>query len=103
MADRLDGWATGRMGDWLLTCVEHYDFQKLSKTVFEEEDDMEKKDCSYEEMSAEGKDGGQSITKIDNSIHSQYWNEPYVNKYEEKRKSFMGAKGYDQSGMKGAK
>jgi hypothetical protein len=61
------------------------------------------KECSYEEMSGEGKDGGQSITKIDNSIHSEYWNKPYINNYEENRKSFMGRNGFDQSGMKGGK
>jgi hypothetical protein len=58
--------------------------------------------CSYEEMSGEGKDGGQSITKIDNSIHSEIWNnEPYINNYEITRKSFMGPNGFDWSGMKG--
>ena len=56
--------------------------------------------CCYEEMYDEGKDGGQSITKIDNSIHSEYWNEPSINQYEEKRKSFMGSNGFDQSGMR---
>jgi len=57
------------------------------------------KELSYESMSNEGKDGGQSITKIDNSIHSRYWDEPLVNNYENTRKSFMGPKGFDWSGM----
>lgn len=62
---------------------------------------MKERDCSYEEMSGEGKEGGQSVTKIDNSVHSEIWNnEPYTNNYEDKRKSFMGKKGFDQSGMK---
>ncbi len=61
------------------------------------------KECSYEEMSDEGKDGGQSITKIDNSIHSEIWDMPYINNYEDNRKSFMGKNGFDWSGMKGAK
>lgn len=58
------------------------------------------KDCCYEEMSNEGKEGGQSITKIDNSIHSQIWDEPMRNGYEIGRKGW-NADGYDQSGMKG--
>ncbi len=58
------------------------------------------RDCSYQEMSGEGKNGGQSITQRDNSIHSPYWNEPYVNGYENSRKGW-NANGYDQSGMKG--
>jgi hypothetical protein len=58
------------------------------------------RDCSYEEMSGEGKNGGQSITQQDNSIHSKYWNnEPYVNDYESSRKGW-NANGYDQSGMR---
>lgn len=64
---------------------------------------MEKysRECCYSEMSNEGKDGGQSITKIDNSIHSNYYDEhrPYINNYENTRKSFMGPKGFDWSGM----
>ena len=59
----------------------------------------EDKDCCYEKMSDEGKDGGQSITKIDNSIHSKYWDEPMGNNYENTRKSFYGDKGFDWSGM----
>ena len=31
----------------------------------------EKKECCYEEMSNEGKKGGQSITREDNSIHTE--------------------------------
>lgn len=58
-----------------------------------------REDCCYEEMSREGKNGGQSITKIDNSIHSDYWNEPPVNEYENSRKSFYGPQGFDWSGM----
>lgn len=61
------------------------------------------KECCYAEMSKDGKEGGQSITKIDNSIHSQYHDEPMVNGYENNRKSFMGSNGFDQSGMKGGK
>ena len=61
---------------------------------------MEEKNCCYEQMSSEGKDGGQSITKIDNSIHSKIWDEPYINNYENSRKSFMGDKGFDQSAMR---
>lgn len=57
-------------------------------------------ECCYEEMSNGGSEGGQSITKIDNSIHSEYWNEPLRNNYETTRKSFMGPKGFDWSGMK---
>jgi hypothetical protein len=64
---------------------------------------MEEKNCSYEEMSGEGKNGGQSITKIDNSIHSEIHDEPGENQYEQKRKSFYGPKGFDWSGMKGDK
>lgn len=58
------------------------------------------KECGYEYMANEGKNGGQSITKIDNSIHSEYWNEPFRNGYEDTRKGW-NANGYDQSGMKG--
>ena len=61
------------------------------------------KECCYEEMSNEGIEGGQSITKVDNSIHSLYWNKPYINNYEDTRKSFMGPNGFDQSGMRGEK
>jgi hypothetical protein len=61
------------------------------------------KECSYEEMSNGGKEGGQSITKEDNSIHSQYFNPPMINGYETTRKSFADGQGYDQSGMKGSK
>ncbi len=57
------------------------------------------KDCCYEEMSNGGKEGGQSITKIDNSIHSEIWDKPMCNDYEMKRKSFMGKNGFDWSGM----
>jgi hypothetical protein len=53
----------------------------------------------YEEMSGEGKEGGQSITRIDNSIHSEYHDEPMCNSYEMNRKSFYGPKGFDWSGM----
>jgi hypothetical protein len=55
-------------------------------------------ECCYAEMSGEGKDGGQSITKVDNSIHSEYWNEPMRNAYESKK---WNSNGYNQSGMKG--
>ena len=60
------------------------------------------KDCSYEEMSGGGKLGGQSITKVDNSIHSEYYDEhkPFINNYENSRKGW-NSNGYDQSGMKG--
>jgi hypothetical protein len=61
------------------------------------------RECSYEEMSGEGKEGGQSITRIDNSIHSEIWDEVPINSYENSRKSFMGERGFDWSGMKGAK
>lgn len=57
------------------------------------------RDCCYAEMSGNGKQGGQSITKVDNSIHSQYWNEPYTNDYENTRKSFYGPQGVDWSKM----
>jgi len=60
------------------------------------------KDCCYEQMSNDGKEGGQSITKLDNSIHSEYHNPPMVNEYENNRKGW-NANGYDQSGMKGKK
>ena len=60
--------------------------------------DKQHKDCSYEDMSNSGKVGGQSITKVDNSIHSKYWNEPKINEYENVRKSFYGPKGFDWSG-----
>jgi hypothetical protein len=53
------------------------------------------KECCYEEMSNEGPEGGQSITKIDNSIHSEIWDEPMQNAYELARNS-----AFDQSGMK---
>jgi len=56
------------------------------------------KECCYEYMANEGKEGGQSITKIDNSIHSEYWSEPLENAYESKK---WNSNGYDQSGMKG--
>jgi len=58
------------------------------------------KDCCYEGMANGGKEGGQSITKIDNSIHSKIWDEPLRNSYETGRKGW-NADGYDQSGMKG--
>jgi len=61
------------------------------------------RDCSYEEMSGGGKLGGQSITKIDNSIHSEIHNPPEINEYENSRKSFYGPNGFDHSGMKGSK
>ncbi len=61
------------------------------------------KECCYEYMSNKGKEGGQSITKVDNSIHSQYWDEPLCNAYEMNRKSFYGEKGFDWSGMEKAK
>lgn len=61
------------------------------------------KDCCYEYMSDDGKDGGQSVTKIDNSIHSEYHNPPLINDYENSRKSFYGPKGFDHSGMAGGK
>lgn len=64
---------------------------------------MKPKDCSYQDMTNGGKEGGQSITKIDNSIHSEIWDEPMRNDYENTRKSFMGDKGFDWSGMKGNK
>ncbi len=57
-------------------------------------------ECCYEYMADEGKDGGQSITKVDNSIHSEYWDEPLCNSYEMNRKSFYGPNGFDWSGMK---
>lgn len=62
------------------------------------------RDCSYEEMSNGGKEGGQSITKIDNSIHSQYYDEhkPFINDYENGRKGW-NANGVDWSGMEGKK
>ncbi len=56
------------------------------------------KDYCYADMSNEGKDGGQSITKIDNSIHSEIWNPPLQNSYESKK---WNSNGFDQSGMKG--
>ncbi len=61
------------------------------------------RDYCYADMSNNGSEGGQSITKIDNSIHSKIWDEPMVNGYENSRKSFMGDKGFDWSGMKGGK
>lgn len=61
------------------------------------------RDCSYEEMSGGGKSGGQSITKIDNSIHSEYHNPPLINEYENSRKSFYGPKGVDWSAMENKK
>lgn len=61
------------------------------------------RDCSYEEMSNGGKEGGQSITKEDNSIHSEYYNPPMINEYENSRKSFYGPRGFDWSGMEGKK
>lgn len=63
------------------------------------------RDCSYQDMSDGGKQGGQSITKVDNSIHSEYYDEhkPFINNYENSRKSFYGPNGFDHSGMKGSK
>jgi len=55
-------------------------------------------ECCYEGMANEGKEGGQSITKIDNSIHSKIWDEPYENKYEASK---WNSNGFNQSGMKG--
>jgi len=49
------------------------------------------KDCCYEEMT--NKVGGQSQSQ-------EYWNEPYVNSYENSRKGY-NSNGLDQSGMKG--
>ena len=60
----------------------------------------DRQNCSYEKMTNGGKEGGQSITKIDNSIHSEIWDEPMCNNYEMTRKGW-NANGYDQSGMKG--
>ncbi len=57
------------------------------------------RDCSYEDMSGDGKEGGQSITKLDNSIHSEIHNPPMINEYENSRKSFYGPNGVDWSGM----
>ena len=57
------------------------------------------KEYCYEDMANGGKEGGQSITKIDNSIHSEIWDEPMKNSYEVNRKSFMGPKGFDWSDM----
>lgn len=57
------------------------------------------KELSYEGMSNGGKEGGQSITKEDNSIHSKYWDEPMSNNYENTRKGW-NANGYNQSGFK---
>lgn len=51
-------------------------------------------ECCYEEMSKGV--GGQSIP-------SEYHDEPLRNAYENDRKSFMGVKGVDWSGMKGEK
>jgi len=48
-------------------------------------------DCCYEEMTHGI--GGQSIP-------SEYWDEPLVNKYESKK---WNSDGYDQSGMDGEK
>lgn len=48
------------------------------------------KDCCYEEMTKGV--GGQSMP-------SEYHDEPMINSYENKRKSFMGDKGFDWSGM----
>lgn len=62
----------------------------------------EEKNYCYADMSNGGKEGGQSITKIDNSIHSEIWDEPMQNGYERSRKGY-NANGLDQSGMKGAK
>lgn len=53
------------------------------------------RELSYEEMSNGGKEGGQSITKIDNSIHSEIHDEPMQNAYEKARNS-----DFNQSGMK---
>jgi hypothetical protein len=47
------------------------------------------KECCYEEMTKGI--GGQSQP-------SEYWNEPYENKYEARK---WNSDGYDQSGMKG--
>ena len=59
-------------------------------------------ECCYEEMANEGKEGGQSITKIDNSIHSEIWDEPCRNNYELTRKNY-NVNGLDQSGMRRSK
>lgn len=59
-----------------------------------------KEDCCYEEMANGGKDGGQSITKVDNSIHSGYHDAPMVNAYEDSRKSHYGKNGIDWSAMR---
>lgn len=98
MPDSLDGWASGRMGDWLLECVDHCEFKKLSETIFDEDENMDKNyqvgNCCYEEMTK--KTGGQSMPPV-------YDEAPLINGYENNRKSFMGSKGFDQSGMKGTK
>ena len=49
------------------------------------------KECCYKGMSK--KVGGQSMPQ-------DYHDEPYENEYEEKRESFYGKNGYDQSGMR---
>ena len=66
-------------------------------------DKYERDECCYEYMSNEGKNGGQSITKVDNSIHSEYWNKPLINNYENTRKSFYGNNGVDWCDMKKSK
>ncbi len=76
-----------------------YPTVKLTKVTLPMKDN---KDCCYEEMSGGGKEGGQSITKIDNSIHSEYHNPPMVSDYENSRKGW-NSNGYDQSGMQKGK
>ena len=58
------------------------------------------KECCYEEMANQGKEGGQSITRVDNSIHSEYYDEPMINAYENSRKSHYGKNGIDWSDMR---
>ncbi len=95
MSDCLDGWESGRMGDWLLLSVDHCTFPKLQNIIFDEEEDMAKyekneRECCYEEMSKAV--GGQSQP-------SEYHEEPMRNSYEDTRKSYYGDKGIDWSGM----
>lgn len=51
-------------------------------------------ECDYKEMTHAI--GGQSQP-------SEYWEEPLRNSYENDRKSFYGANGFDWSGMRRAK
>lgn len=81
------------MGDWLLACVIHADFPKVRNRVFKGEENMDNKDCCYEEMTKSV--GGQSIP-------SEYHEQTYTNSYEEKRKGY-DVNGLDQSGMKKGK